>query len=108
MFTNLRLRSRESLDDLCTAFDEYTCSERLALNEMAHRALANTNTASSPIVHRASASEVGLRGREGIADGMMMMERPFTPPDDGGNVKVVVRVRKFIKRGLLMRIQWQS
>jgi hypothetical protein len=29
------------------------------------------------------------------------MERPFTPIDaDGGNVKVVVRVRKFLQRGI--------
>jgi hypothetical protein len=30
--------------------------------------------------------------------------QPFTPPDgDAGNVKVVVRVRKFIRRGMRPR-----
>ena len=39
-----------------------------------------------------------MRSREPVD----RMERPFTPTDgDGGNVKVVVRVRKFIKRGRL-------
>ena len=98
MYTNIRLRSIESLDDLCTVFDDYTWSERSLLNEMAHRALANV--ASSPIAYRASASEAGLRSREPINDGSVM-ERPMTPLNgDGGNVKVVVRVRKFVKRGM--------
>jgi hypothetical protein len=98
MYTILRLRSQASLEELCEAFDEYIWSERLVLNEMAHRALAKAITTPA---YRSSASEAGLRSRDPIeVHGGMDMERPFTPPDgDGGNVKVVVRVRKFIKRG---------
>ena len=95
MYTYLRLRSQLSLEELCAAFDEYTASERLVLNAMAHRALKLTSTASAPVVMRASASEAGLRKREDL------VERPFTPTEGGdrGNVKVVVRVRKFVQRG---------
>lgn len=93
MYAYLRLRSQVSLEQLCDAFDDYTHSERFVLNEMAHRALKTT--ASAPVVMRASASEAGLRKREEL------VERPLTPMEggEGGNVKVVVRVRKFIKRG---------
>lgn len=96
MYAMLRLRSQNSLEELCAIFDEYTNSDRLVSNAMAHRALkAAVSTASSPIAMRASASEAGLRRRDEL------VERPFTPLDggEGGNVKVVVRVRKFIKRG---------
>jgi hypothetical protein len=95
MYTSLRLRSQNSLEELCEAFDEYTRTD------MAHRALTKATAAS---VYRSSASEAGLRSREPIAVEDMAMERPFTPPDgDGGNVKVVVRVRKFIRRGEVAR-----
>ncbi|KAK3701215.1 hypothetical protein LTR37_015594 [Vermiconidia calcicola] len=57
---------------------------------MAHRALAASD-------RHSMASTAGLRSREPI-------ERPFTPVEgDGGNVKVVVRVRKFIRRELEAR-----
>ncbi|KAK4505722.1 hypothetical protein PRZ48_003687 [Zasmidium cellare] len=47
--------------------------------------------------YHSTASAPSLRSREPVD----VMERPFTPPDaDAGNVKVVVRVRKFIKREL--------
>lgn len=95
MYASLRLRSQLSLEELCNAFDEYTASDCLLWNEMAHRALKMASTASSPVAMRASASEAGLRKRDEL------IERPFTPTDGGdrGNVKVVVRVRKFVKRG---------
>ncbi|KAK0288237.1 hypothetical protein LTS16_004094 [Friedmanniomyces endolithicus] len=56
-----------------------------------HRALTTPDLAH----YHSTASAPSLRSREPIA----AMDRPFTPPDsDGGNVKVVVRVRKFVKR----------
>ncbi|KAK3066032.1 hypothetical protein LTR53_017772, partial [Teratosphaeriaceae sp. CCFEE 6253] len=46
-------------------------------------------------MYHSTASAPSLRSREPI------MDRPFTPPDgDGVNVKVVVRVRKFVRREL--------
>ena len=92
MYHHLRLRSKASLEELCQAFEDYSW-ERLVLNEMAHRALTTPDLHS----YHSTASAPSLRSREPIAD----MDRPFTPPDgDGGNVKVVVRVRKFIRRGM--------
>lgn len=93
MYTSLRLRSKVSLEELCEAFDDYSW-ERLVLNEMARRALTTPDLRDN---YHSTASAPSLRSREPIAE----MDRPFTPPDgDGGNVKVVVRVRKFIKRGM--------
>ena len=90
MFTHLRLRSKVSLEELCEAFGDLTW-ERLVLNEMAHRALAPDLQ-----TYHSTASAPSLRSREPVD----VMERPFTPIDgDSGNVKVVVRVRKFIRRG---------
>lgn len=90
MYTNLRLRSQASLDDLCEAFDDITW-ERIVLNAMAHRALTTPDLQT----YHSTASTPSLRSREPVE----VMERPFTPDGEGGNVKVVVRVRKFIKRG---------
>ena len=92
MYTNLRLRSQASLDDLCDAFDDITW-ERVYLNAMAHRALTTPDLQT----YHSTASAPSLRSREPID----VMERPFTPDVEGGHVKVVVRVRKFIKRGEL-------
>ena len=92
MYTHLRSKSKASLEELCEAFGDYTW-ERLVLNEMAHRALTTPDLQT----YHSTASMPSLRSREPVVD----MERPFTPPDgDGGNVKVVVRVRKFIRRGM--------
>lgn len=99
MYTSLRLRSQASLEDLCEAFDDLTW-ERLVLNNMAQRALTTPDMQS--YAHSmgstvTAASTASMRSRT-PADAF---DRPFTPPDgDGGNVKVVVRVRKFIKRGM--------
>ncbi|KAK5167643.1 uncharacterized protein LTR77_007342 [Saxophila tyrrhenica] len=99
MYAYLRLRSQISLEDLCDAFDEYTNSERFYLNEMAHRALKTAHSnASAPVVMRAGASEAGLRRREEERPSVVGVEGA-----EGGNVKVVVRVRKFIKRELEKR-----
>ena len=91
MYTYLRLRSEASLEELCQAFEGYTW-DRLVLNEMAHRALTTPDL----YTYHSTASAPSLRSKEPIE----IMERPFTPIDgESGNVKVVVRVRKFIKRG---------
>ena len=75
MFNALRDRAADDLEHLCATFANFLTTD------MAARA----STASAP----------SLRSKTPVD-----MERPFTPPDgDGGNVKVVVRVRKFIKRG---------
>ena len=96
MYTLLRLRSEASLEELCQAFEDYTW-ERMVSNEMANRALT------TPDLHmyHSSASTPSLRSKEPIVE---VMERPFTPSEgEGGNVKVVVRVRKFVKRGNIAR-----
>jgi len=98
MYTHLRLRSKHSLDELCQAFYAITtvdCTSGLTTSAMAHhRALTTPDLAH----YHSTASAPSLRSREPIA----AMDRPFTPPDsDGGNVKVVVRVRKFVKRGMI-------
>jgi len=95
MYIHLRLRSQHSLTHLCEQFGDITW-EPLAVNAMAHqRAL----TTSDLPTYYTTASAPSLRSREPID-----MERPFTPPDaDAGNVKVVVRVRKFVKRGMANR-----
>ncbi|KAK1824690.1 hypothetical protein LTR12_000747 [Friedmanniomyces endolithicus] len=94
MYTHLRLRSKHSLDELCDAFNAITVDYTSGLNADAmahHRALTTPDLAH----YHSTASAPSLRSREPIA----AMDRPFTPPDsDGGNVKVVVRVRKFVKR----------
>lgn len=93
MYTYLRLRSEASLKELCQAFDDYSW-ERLVLNEMAHRALTTPDMRT----YHSSASTPSLRSKEPVVE---VLERPSTPMgDEGGNVKVVVRVRKFIKRGM--------
>lgn len=89
MYTFLRLRSQESLEEACAHFAELTW---LLPTDMATRALTTPDLQN----YHSTASAPSLRSREPVD----VMERPFTPPDaDAGNVKVVVRVRKFIKRG---------
>lgn len=62
------------------------------LNEMAHRALTTPDLQT----YHSTASAPSLRSKEPVE----IMERPYTPLDgESGHVKVVVRVRKFIKRG---------
>lgn len=66
------------------------------LNEMANRALTTPDIQ----MYQTSASMPSMRSKEPVVE---VMERPFTPSSvdgEGGNVKVVVRVRKFVKREL--------
>lgn len=91
MYHHLRTRSQASLQDLCDAFDEYV--HHII---MAHRALT------TPDLHtyHSTASVPSMRSKEPVVE---VMQRPLTPIDtEGGNVKVVVRVRKFVKRGMSM------
>lgn len=104
MYASLRLRSQESLEVLCDAFndivtlqypafDAQPCAvdRKSLIEEMAHaRALS---TPDIPTYHT-TASTPSMRSRDAVD-----VPRPFTPEGDGGNVKVVVRVRKFIRRG---------
>lgn len=88
MYPHLRTRSQASLQDLCEAFDDYVH------DMMAHRALT------TPDLHTyySTASVPSMRSKEPMVE---VMQRPLTPLDaEGGNVKVVVRVRKFVKRGM--------
>jgi len=104
MYTHLRKRSEASLEELCQAFEEYT-RERRGGGEMAHLA-HRAHTTSDLYTYHSTASAPSLRSKEPVE----IMERPFTPIDDGGgNVKVVVRVRKFVKRGeRLSFAKWPS
>lgn len=89
MYAFLRLRSEHSLEEVCAQFAELTW---ILPTDMATRALTTPDLQH----YHSTASAPSLRSREPVD----VMERPFTPPDgDAGNVKVVVRVRKFIKRG---------
>ncbi|GAB7357912.1 hypothetical protein MBLNU230_g0079t1 [Neophaeotheca triangularis] len=60
--------------------------------------MAHKRALTTPDLHNyhSTASSPSMRAREPVTE---EMQRPFTPPNaDGGNVKVVLRVRKFVKR----------
>jgi hypothetical protein len=106
MFASLRLRSEIALLETCDAFldqlhdrlffpaqaaaadfaEPYTTS----YNIMAERSM----TTSDIPVYQSTASAPSLRSKEP----MEILDRPRSSDGDA-NVKVVVRVRKFIKRG---------
>lgn len=110
MFTSLHLRSETALEETCDAFDAFlartTQLRRLffpaidlpflahheQLEIMAERALTTPDLQN----YQSTASAPSLRGRQPAE----MMQRPQSSDGDAGNVKVVVRVRKFIKRGI--------
>ncbi|KXT12328.1 hypothetical protein AC579_7637 [Pseudocercospora musae] len=96
MFTFLRLRREEVLEDLCGTFADFIVPQLLPSFDP--ESTSASNMAMRPHTsldqYHSTASSPSLRSREPID-----MDRPFTPPDaDAGNVKVVVRVRKFVKR----------
>lgn len=94
MFAHLRLRSEASLEQLCEAFQDITLQQLVA--SLHATAMAHHRTQSDVHTYHSTASTPSLRSRQPTDT----MERPYTPPDaDAGNVKVVVRVRKFIRRG---------
>lgn len=107
MYPSLRLRSEQSLEDLCDAFRAHTaldrlifppsspCEEFLDLGSAGcDMATGKPRSATSLGVHT-TASAPSLRQRVPVEE----MDRPMTPDDGAGHVKVVVRCRKFIKRG---------
>lgn len=103
MFTSLRLRSEVALEDTCDAFlDHCSLLRRLLFpaeefawlddsDDMADRSLTTPDLQN----YQSTASAPSLRSKEAVE----VMDRPRSSDGDAGNVKVVVRVRKFIKRG---------
>ncbi|SMR46547.1 unnamed protein product [Zymoseptoria tritici ST99CH_1E4] len=94
MFVHLRQRSQDILLELC---DDFAAALFISAPLLANAANAMANrapTTSDLHTYHSTASSPSLRSRDAVD-----MERPLTPIDgDGGNVKVVVRVRRFIKR----------
>ncbi|KAK5158631.1 hypothetical protein LTR04_005175 [Oleoguttula sp. CCFEE 6159] len=84
MYIHLRLKSRELITNLKTLLED------MALDSRTYRGLSPER----PQLYATSASAPSLRSRDSV---VVPME-PLPPVNDGGNVKVVVRVRKFIKR----------
>ncbi|KAK4938346.1 hypothetical protein LTR28_009631, partial [Elasticomyces elasticus] len=85
MYHILRLRSKKAVEEVIALL------ENMALvDQRVHRAL----TAPDLPTYASTASSPSLRAREAMAAPM----EPILADPDGGNVKVVVRVRKFIKR----------
>jgi hypothetical protein len=99
MFASLCLRSEVALQSTCESF----------LNGLPYQSLfpavslQNTIMAERPSTtqdYYSSASAPNLRS---VQPAMEMMDRPRSSDGDA-NVKVVVRVRKFIKRGMRPRV----
>lgn len=97
MWTFLRLRSQQTVADLVRVLEDMAL-----LDTRPYRALttpdigAYASTASTPSF-RARSPDI-MAPRESTVRESIMRES-ITGDGDGGNVKVVVRVRKFIKRG---------
>lgn len=89
MYTFLRIRSQQSISDVILLLEEMALVDTLS-----YRALETPDS----YTYTTTASSPSLRARESTVS-MMDVGRPGTP--DGGNVKVVVRVRKFLQRGWL-------
>ena len=88
MYTFLRLRSQQVISDVIQLLEEMALVDNLG-----YRALATPDSYS----YTTSASAPSLRAARESTVNVMDAVRPGTP--DGGNVKVVVRVRKFLQRG---------
>jgi len=92
MYTLLRLRYQQSISDIISLLDEMAL-----MDGRGYRALATPDVYSYTA---STASSPSLRAREPLqmqdANGGDA-SRPGS--SDGGNVKVVVRVRKFLQRG---------
>ena len=85
MYTSLRLRSQHAVEDVFILLEDMALVDpRTYL----------THTASEPLLYAASTvTTPSLSRRETVSNAM------DNAPLDGGNVKVVVRVRKFLQRG---------
>ena len=103
MFASLRLRSEVALWETCDAFLDHCSLLQFALllpSEFAEEAYIMAErpmTAPDQSLYHSTASAPSLRSRE--QEPMELMDRPRSSDGDA-NVKVVVRVRKFIKRGV--------
>lgn len=108
MFASLRERSEIALLQTCDALLDHCSLLQFALpfpnepftgeKEIEERYInmaERPQTAVDPSFYQSTASAPSLRSKEP----MELMDRPRTSDGDA-NVKVVVRVRKFIKRGL--------
>lgn len=96
MYLSLRLRSEQSLQDVCDAFRERTPLDRLIFPSDLDEDMAGVrHRAATSLDYHSTASAPSLRGRVPVEE----MERPMTPDGDAGHVKVVVRCRKFVTRG---------
>lgn len=96
------------MEDTCDAFFDH-CSLLRRLLFLAEEfpwldhdgfdtAMADNRSLTTPDLqnYQSTASAPSLRSKEPVE----IMDRPRSSDGDGGNVKVVVRVRKFIKRGM--------
>lgn len=102
MFAHLRMRSEVALDDICYELQSRSFLAPLHELAMEGRALTTPDLGT----YQPSSSLSRLHGGEPFLE---VMDRPLTPIDaDAGNVKVVVRVRKFIKRGALCLKIWEK
>jgi len=103
MFASLRLRSEIALWETCDVFLDHCSLLQFALLVPAEFAKDACIMAERPMtapdqslyLHESTASAPSLRSKEP----MELMDRPRSSDGDA-NVKVVVRVRKFIKRGV--------
>lgn len=90
MYNTLRLRSILSLRHLCQQFEEMALDQRYA---SPHSPSFYNHDSGSPLLSTASAPS--LRSPNPVYMQMARMNEP-----QGGNVKVVVRVRNFLSRGM--------
>ena len=100
MFASLRLRSEVAWLETCDAFLDHCSLLQFALLfpaefEEPYIMAERPMTAPDQSLYQSTASAPSLRRKES----MEIMDRPRSSDGDA-NVKVVVRVRKFIKRGV--------
>lgn len=100
MYVPLCLRSQRSLEAVQDQLDSLLWTPLWAASSTTNAATADDIPILSFAMSRdyhSTASSPSLRSRTPVD----AMERPMTPSDDGcGNVKVVVRVRRFIQRDI--------
>lgn len=93
MFTHNRLRFQSTVVELLILLEQH-------LDQGAFNMMDIPHAASSPdISYISTASAPSLRARDSTVS--MASGRPsYLAGEEGGNVKVVVRVRKFLPRGM--------
>ena len=90
MFTHNRLRFQSTVVELLILLQQQL--------DLAEVNMDIPHTVSAPdISYTSTASAPSLRARESTAT---MPASSYMPAEEGGNVKVVVRVRKFLPRGM--------